>query len=52
VSVKVSPAGTVTGVAIKSSPDPALSACVQAAAMKGVFAKTKRGGSFAYMWRF
>jgi predicted Zn finger-like uncharacterized protein len=52
VSVKVSPAGTVTDVTIKNSPDPALSACVTAAAKRGSFAKTKRGGKFAYFWRF
>ena len=52
VSVKVSPAGTVTSVTVKSSPDPALEACVVAAARQGTFAKTQRGGSFAYTWRF
>ena len=52
VSVKVSPDGGVTGVTIKSSPDEGLSKCVTAAAQKGAFAKTKRGGSFAYFWRF
>jgi hypothetical protein len=52
VSVKVSPAGAVTDVTIQSSPDAGLSSCVKAAAMKGTFAKTKRGGSFHYVWRF
>ena len=51
VSIKVSPAGAVTRVTIKSSPDPTLSSCVTAAAQKGTFAKTKRGGTFAYVWR-
>lgn len=52
VSVKVTPDGTVSGVTIKSSPDKALAACVEREAKLGTFAKTKRGGSFAYFWRF
>jgi predicted Zn finger-like uncharacterized protein len=52
VSIKVSAAGAVTAVTVRSSPDPALSACVTAAARKGTFAQTQRGGSFAYVWRF
>ena len=51
-SVKVSAAGAVTAVTVRSSPDPALSACVTAAARKGTFAQTQRGASFAYVWRF
>lgn len=51
VSIKVSPAGAVTKVTIKSSPDTAAGDCVTAAAQKGTFAKTRRGGSFAYLWR-
>jgi predicted Zn finger-like uncharacterized protein len=52
VSVKVSPAGAVTGVTVRSSPDPALAACVTAAVSKGAFPATQRGGSFGYAWRF
>jgi predicted Zn finger-like uncharacterized protein len=52
VSIKVSAAGAVTGVTVKSSPDPALSACVTSAARKGTFAQTQRGASFSYVWRF
>jgi len=52
VSIKVSPAGAVTAVNVKSSPADELSACVTAAAQNGTFAKTQRGGSFAYVWRF
>lgn len=52
VSVKVSPAGTVTGATVRSSPDPALAACVTAAVRAGSFAATQHGGSFAYVWRF
>jgi predicted Zn finger-like uncharacterized protein len=51
-SIKVSADGAVTSVTVKSSPDPALSACVTAAARNGSFAPTQRGGSFAYVWRF
>jgi TonB family protein len=51
-SIKVSADGAVTSVTVKTSPDPALSACVTAAARKGSFAATQRGGSFAYVWRF
>ena len=52
VSVKVTAEGTVSSVTVKSSPDPALSACVVREAKQGAFAKTKRGGSFSYFWRF
>lgn len=52
VSIKVSAAGAVTAVTVKSSPDPALSACVTAAAREGSFARTQRGASFSYVWRF
>jgi predicted Zn finger-like uncharacterized protein len=52
VSIKVSPAGAVTAVTVRSSPDPALSACVTAAVRNGMFAQTQRGSSFAYVWRF
>jgi TonB family protein len=52
VSIKVSATGAVTAVTVRTSPDPALSACVTTAARKGAFAPTQRGGSFAYVWRF
>ncbi|MBA3503522.1 MAG: zinc-ribbon domain-containing protein [Myxococcota bacterium] len=52
VSVKVTPEGTVSGVTVKSTPDQALASCVVAEAKRGTFAKTKRGGSFSYFWRF
>ncbi len=52
VSIRVAPSGAVADVVIKSSPDPALSACVIAAAQHGTFAATKRGNHFAYAWRF
>jgi predicted Zn finger-like uncharacterized protein len=51
VSIKVTPEGRVSGVTIKASPDEALSACVVAAASRGSFPKTQRGGSFFYVWR-
>jgi hypothetical protein len=52
VQIKINADGGVSAVTVKSSPDPALSACVVAAAQKGTFAKTKRGASFGYVWRF
>lgn len=52
VSVKVSPEGGVTAVTIKDSPDPALSTCVATEVQKARFARTSRGGSFRYVWRF
>ena len=52
VSVQVSPSGAVTGVTVKSSPDPALEACVTAAVRAGAFSATQRGGSFGYASRF
>jgi predicted Zn finger-like uncharacterized protein len=52
VQIKVNAEGGVSGVTIKSSPDPVLSQCVSAAVQKGSFAKTKRGSSFGYVWRF
>lgn len=52
VTIKVNAEGGVSGVTIKSSPDPALSSCVSAAVQKGTFGKTKRGASFGYVWRF
>lgn len=42
----------MTSVTVKSSPDPALVACVTAAVRKGTFPATQRGGSFGYTWRF
>jgi len=50
--VQVAPSGAVTGVTVKSSPDPALEACVTAAVRKGAFPASQRGGSFGYAWRF
>jgi TonB family protein len=52
VLVQVAPSGAVTGVTVKSSPDPALEACVTAAVRTGAFPATQRGGSFGYAWRF
>jgi predicted Zn finger-like uncharacterized protein len=52
VSIKITAEGKVSGVTIKSTPDPALGTCVEREAKRGTFAKTKRGGSYAYVWRF
>jgi TonB family protein len=51
VSVQVSPSGAVTGVTVKSSPDPALEACVTAAVRNGAFPASQRDGSFGHAWR-
>ena len=51
LSLAVAPAGTVTSVTIRSSTDDALATCVVAAARKGTFAKTQRGGAFSYTWQ-
>jgi outer membrane biosynthesis protein TonB len=52
VSVKVSPDGKVTSTSIKNTPDAALGSCVENAMSKATFAKTQKGGSFAYPWKF
>ena len=52
VSVKVTPEGKVSSVTIKSTPDQTLAACVEREAKLGSFAKTRRGGTFKYFWRF
>jgi hypothetical protein len=51
LSLAIAPAGTVTSVTIRSSTDDALATCIVAAARKGTFAKTQRGGAFSYTWR-
>jgi len=48
VSVKVSPDGSVSGVTVRNTPDPGLGNCVAAVMQIAKFAKTQRGGSFAY----
>jgi predicted Zn finger-like uncharacterized protein len=52
VSVKVSPDGKVASTSVKTTPDQALGACVASAMAKATFAKTQKGGSFAYPWKF
>jgi hypothetical protein len=52
VSIAVSPEGRVAGVTIRAQPDDVLGACVSAAAARGTFARTQRGGTFKYVWRF
>jgi hypothetical protein len=65
VSVQVSPAGAVTGVTVKSSPDPASGdrrdgqelagsgarALRDRRGARGRVSATQRGGSFSYTWR-
>lgn len=52
LSIKVSPAGSVASVTHRGPSDTPLAQCVAAAARRGRFAKTQRGGSFGYIWRF
>jgi TonB family protein len=52
VHVKVDGAGRVAGVAVETSPDPELGACVAAAVRKAAFARTQHGGSFSYPFVF
>ncbi|MBV8761256.1 MAG: hypothetical protein JO257_28420 [Deltaproteobacteria bacterium] len=52
VHVIVGANGLVTNVTIAQTPDPALGACVAAAMQRGVFPRTKQGGSFTYPFVF
>jgi hypothetical protein len=52
VSVKVSPDGSVTGVTVKNTPDPALGNCVAGVMQSARFARTQNGGAFAYPFQF
>src|SRR5688572_29155286 len=52
VSVKVMGSGAVDEVKVKSSPDGALGACVARAVQKAAFARTVKGGTFTYPFRF
>jgi len=50
--VQVGGDGRVSNVAVETTPDPALGACVAAAVQKASFAKTQNGGSFSYPFVF
>jgi TonB family protein len=52
VKVQVGGDGRVSNVAVETTPDPALGACVAAAVQKASFAKTQNGGSFSYPFVF
>ena len=52
VHVKVGGDGRVANVAVESSPDAGLGACVAAAVQKASFSKTQSGGSFSYPFVF
>jgi predicted Zn finger-like uncharacterized protein len=52
VKVQVAGGGNVSNVAVETTPDPALGACVAAAVQKATFAKTQSGGSFSYPFVF
>ena len=52
VSVKVMGNGGVDDVKVKSSPDGALGACVARAVQTAAFARTQKGGTVSYSFRF
>jgi len=52
IHLKVSGDGKVTDSSVETSPDPALGACVSAAAKRAVFPKTQTGGSFGIPYQF
>jgi TonB family protein len=52
VSVKVMGSGGVDDVKVKSSPDGSLGACVARAVQTAAFARTQKGGTFSYPFRF
>ena len=52
VSVKVTPAGSISSVSVTSTPDPGLGSCVQSAMQRATFRKTQSGGSFSYPFVF
>ncbi len=52
VHVKVGGDGRVANVAVESTPDAALGACVAGAVQKASFSKTQSGGSFSYPFVF
>jgi len=52
VAVKVTGSGVVDEVKVKQTPDSALAACVVGAVQKAAFARTQKGGTFSYPFRF
>jgi len=52
VKVQVGGDGRVSNVAVETTPDPSLGACVSAAVGKATFGKTQKGGSFSYPFVF
>jgi outer membrane biosynthesis protein TonB len=52
VSVKVTPAGSISSVSVTTTPDPGLGSCVQSAMRGATFRKTQSGGSFSYPFVF
>jgi len=52
VHLKVNGDGKVSDASVETSPDPALGACVAAAAKRAVFPKTQTGGSFGIPYQF
>jgi len=39
-------------VKVKSSPDPGLAVCVAAAVQKAAFARSQKGGTYSYSFKF
>ena len=52
VSVKVMGSGAVDEAKVKSTPDGSLGACVVAAVKTAAFARTQKGGTISYSFRF
>jgi hypothetical protein len=52
VHVRVTGAGNVAGVDVRSAPEPVLGACVASALMQATFAPTLRGGAFVIPYEF
>jgi hypothetical protein len=52
VSVVVAPAGEVTSVTVKDSPDPWLSSCISSRTKVAHFASTRDGGAFNQRFSF
>jgi len=52
VTVKVVGSGAVDDVKVKSTPDGSLGACVARAVQTAAFARTQKGGTFSYPFRF
>jgi len=52
VAVKVTGSGAVDEVKVKQTPDSALAACVVGAVQKAAFARSQKGGTYSYSFKF